>query len=467
MRRKKRYRCEFFERIQSRFGEVKAVLTHLSLYVGLIVYTLLGAMIFQFLEHPVEKEKLTTLQDLVISERQNFLSLVYNLTAAMGGAPPHMIVPSILFSKDLIGHKYINREKADLILDNALLEYERAVSVAADEGVDIETKTIVYQWTYVQAVFFASTIITTIGYGNIAPVTTKGRVFCILFAIVGIPFTLSVIADVGQLLATLLSVVWARIKPSIQPAIDYFRKIRDKYFKRRTRKKKSFRRGSTLSKVLSDRLDTSSSGEEDENEEEEEDEEGVMTPDEGDLDSLGNLGITANIVMAVMALAVLTIFLSFGSYIFTLYEKWTFFEAFYYCFITITTIGFGDMVPDISGGKTSYMIVSMIYILVGLAFTSTIIELVRRQYAESWRKMQELRAQIQAQLKLAETLRRLGQEGKDIEGMDVDLDELRSQLMRFKRLGKLAGFDINDLEWMDADRRRIKAITILFYETSV
>ena len=41
------------------------------------------------------------------------------------------------------------------------------------------------------------------------------------------------------------------------------------------------------------------------------------------------------------------------------------------------------------------MLLCMIYILVGLAFTSTIIELVRRQYAESWRKMQELRAQIQ------------------------------------------------------------------------
>jgi hypothetical protein len=33
----------------------------------------------------------------------------------------------------------------------------------------------------------------------------------------------------------------------------------------------------------------------------------------------------------------------------------------------------------------------------------------RRQYAESWRKMQELRAQIQAQLKLADTLRKLGE----------------------------------------------------------
>ena len=51
------------------------------------------------------------------------------------------------------------------------------------------------------------------------------------------------------------------------------------------------------------------------------------------------------------------------------------------------------------------MLICMIYILVGLAFTSTIIELVRRQYNETWRKMQELRAQIQAQLKLAATLK--------------------------------------------------------------
>ena len=33
----------------------------------------------------------------------------------------------------------------------------------------------------------------------------------------------------------------------------------------------------------------------------------------------------------------------------------------------------------------------------------------RRQYAESWRKMQELRAQIQAQLKLADTLKKISE----------------------------------------------------------
>jgi len=71
------------------------------------------------------------------------------------------------------------------------------------------------------------------------------------------------------------------------------------------------------------------------------------------------------------------------------------------------------------------MLICTIYILVGLAFTSTIIELVRRQYAESWRKMQELRAQIQAQLKLAAMMKQMadaaGKNNIEIEGLDVDL----------------------------------------------
>ena len=42
----------------------------------------------------------------------------------------------------------------------------------------------------------------------------------------------------------------------------------------------------------------------------------------------------------------------------------------------------------------------------------------RREYAESWRKMQELRAQIQAQLKLADTLKKLGEQaGEEKLGM--------------------------------------------------
>ena len=41
------------------------------------------------------------------------------------------------------------------------------------------------------------------------------------------------------------------------------------------------------------------------------------------------------------------------------------------------------------------MLVCTLYILVGLALTTTIIEIVRRQYAQSWRQMKMLTSRIQ------------------------------------------------------------------------
>jgi len=59
-----------------------------------------------------------------------------------------------------------------------------------------------------------------------------------------------------------------------------------------------------------------------------------------------------------------------------------------------------------------------LYILVGLALTSTIIELVRRQYAQSWRRLQALSGP------LAETLRRLGESA----GVGIDVTALQKML---------------------------------------
>ncbi|MED6272266.1 Potassium channel subfamily K member 10, partial [Characodon lateralis] len=58
-------------------------------------------------------------------------------------------------------------------------------------------------WDMGSAFFFAGTVITTIGYGNIAPSTEGGKIFCILYAIFGIPLFGFLLAGIGDQLGTM------------------------------------------------------------------------------------------------------------------------------------------------------------------------------------------------------------------------------------------------------------------------
>ncbi|KAF2356743.1 Potassium channel domain, partial [Trinorchestia longiramus] len=67
------------------------------------------------------------------------------------------------------------------------------------------------QWTFAGSFLYSLTVITTIGYGAVAPQTAVGRVATIVYALMGIPLMLLYLSSVGDLLSRGLKYIWGRL----------------------------------------------------------------------------------------------------------------------------------------------------------------------------------------------------------------------------------------------------------------
>ncbi|KAL2098714.1 hypothetical protein ACEWY4_005194 [Coilia grayii] len=67
-------------------------------------------------------------------------------------------------------------------------------------------------WDLGSSFFFAGTVITTIGFGNISPHTEGGRIFCIIYALLGIPLFGFLLAGVGDQLGTIFGKGIAKVE---------------------------------------------------------------------------------------------------------------------------------------------------------------------------------------------------------------------------------------------------------------
>lgn len=123
----------------------------------IIFYLSIGAAIFQIIEEPNWKAA----KDRYIQQKENILK-----------------------------NNPITKETLDEILQIA--------SEAAGQGVAITGDNHRNTWDWGNSVIFAATIVTTIGYGNVAPKTKAGRVFCILYGLCGIPLCLVWISTLGS-----------------------------------------------------------------------------------------------------------------------------------------------------------------------------------------------------------------------------------------------------------------------------
>lgn len=75
----------------------------------------------------------------------------------------------------------------------------------------------------------------------------------------------------------------------------------------------------------------------------------------------------------------LVLFLFGGAFIYTILEPWTYVESLYFCFVTLSTVGFGDYLPSTNTSR----LFSMFFMIFGLGVCASIIAVLTGFVAES------------------------------------------------------------------------------------
>ncbi|CAF2985984.1 unnamed protein product [Rotaria socialis] len=95
-------------------------------------------------------------------------------------------------------------------------------------------------------------------------------------------------------------------------------------------------------------------------------------------------------VPLLVTVFVIPLYLTLGAILFSIWERWSFLNAFYFCFITLTTIGFGDFVPGSSlkvEAEKEKLISAAVYILFGLVLIAMCVNLMKEQLSQKVKRV--------------------------------------------------------------------------------
>jgi len=91
-----------------------------------------------------------------------------------------------------------------------------------------------------------------------------------------------------------------------------------------------------------------------------------------------------------VCLLLMLLYVALGAMLFTLVEQdWDYLIGSYFCFITLSTIGFGDYVPGTSlhADSQGKMVLCALYLLVGLALLAMCFDLMQEEVRRKFRAL--------------------------------------------------------------------------------
>ncbi|XP_043222962.1 TWiK family of potassium channels protein 18-like [Amphibalanus amphitrite] len=304
--------------------------THIFLFVVLMTYNAIGACIMMILEKP-EANQHRDLEELKMDTVQR----LWNVTSQLS------TLNSAAFTK-------VAQDELNVLLNVSWQQFDlRRWHPDPDDN----------PWGFWGSLFFCFTIHSTIGYGHLSPATTAGKAVSIVYAILGIPIFLIVLADYGKLFTRGLKFVMAAA----------YRLYHTKSCTRVRRAKPV----ENVVKGIQAVYDRTGLGGEDSPAAEGE---GHAAVDGDEPQAVVEVDDEFNLPVS-LALFILLSYLFIGAIMFVITEDWSYFNAFYFVFISMTTIGFGDLVPSSAG----VMMCTTLYMIFGLALTSMCINVIQEK----------------------------------------------------------------------------------------
>ncbi|KAI0226697.1 TWiK family of potassium channels protein 18, partial [Lamellibrachia satsuma] len=163
-------------------GYCKATAAFLFSHIGLaglvVAYSIVGGFLFQTLEAPFER----TEKKRLMKWKNKTIDDIWQLAVRL----------------------HDDGDNFTLAMRDLLNTFQTGVITAMKDvgwdGKDLSDD-VDLRWSYAGALLYAVTVITTIGYGHLAPKTPWGRFLTIIYALVGIPLTFLYLSNVGNFLA--------------------------------------------------------------------------------------------------------------------------------------------------------------------------------------------------------------------------------------------------------------------------
>uniref|UniRef100_A0A915KLR8 Potassium channel domain-containing protein n=1 Tax=Romanomermis culicivorax TaxID=13658 RepID=A0A915KLR8_ROMCU len=189
-------------------------------------------------------------------------------------------------------------------------------------------------------------------YGNISCHTVSGQILTMVYAIFGIPLVLAILNDLGQYFCKHIYNLWRKI----DAFFDYLALKRKKLTSFILRKSDKNRLGAEAVVKLEE--GTSGSGAS-----------ATVKNQKSIVDN--NQDDEAKQVPVTLALFITFSWIFICASCFLIWEKeWSYFQAFYFFFVSLSTIGLGDVVPS----KPQYMVICFGLVIIGLSLYAAALE---------------------------------------------------------------------------------------------